>query len=268
MKLFKLLSSIGLVLASTLDSSAQGFSISPARIFLTGNPGETLSTTINISNSSDQQLSFNTRLQDWDRDSTGTKIYYASGTKPNSNSNWVSLTTNTVTIGPGETIQAALTMHVPNDARATTNSMLFFTQIAPQEKNNDPNKKIGINVLMEVGVQLYYIPPALNHGDLEFIDFQDFGLKSDSKVRKVALKIHNTGAINKDAFVRMELTNKETGEEIKIAAVPLAMLPEATQWVYIELPTNLKGNYLAVALLDAGKSYDLKVAEKEIIYTP
>lgn len=267
MRLYHLLSGIGLVLASFMDSQAQGFSISPARIFLTGSAGETLSTTITISNSSGRKLSFNTRLQDWDRDSTGTKIYYPPGTRPNSNAEWVSLTTSNITILPGETIQAALTMHVPAAIKTQSNSMLFFTQVAPQEKDNDPDKHIGINVLMEVGVQLYHTPPALNNGELEFLDFKDLGINpANPKIRRVALEIHNTGAINKDANLRMELTHKQTGEEIKIPSVSLAMLPQATQWLYVELPSNLKGNYLAVALLDAGKSYDLKVAEKEINY--
>jgi hypothetical protein len=79
--------------------------------------------------------------------------------------------------------------------------------------------------------------------------------------------VKNTGQINKDAYVRFELTNTETGEEIPIKAVAIAMLPSSDQWVQIDLPEKLAaGHYLAVAILDAGSQYDLKIAEKEITY--
>ncbi len=81
------------------------------------------------------------------------------------------------------------------------------------------------------------------------------------------IHVKNTGQINKDAYVRFELTNTETGEEIPIKAVAIAMLPSSDQWVQIDLPEKLAaGRYLAVAILDAGSQYDLKIAEKEITY--
>lgn len=80
------------------------------------------------------------------------------------------------------------------------------------------------------------------------------------------VKVKNTGQINKDAYVRFELTNIETGEEIPVKSIAVAMLPEAEQWIQLDLPATLKGRYLAVAILDAGAQYDLKIAEKEITY--
>ncbi|MNM80136.1 hypothetical protein D3C81_920870 [compost metagenome] len=50
-------------------------------------------------------------------------------------------------------------------------------------------------------------------------------------------------------------------------AVAIAMLPDSEQWVRVDLPHKLApGRYLAVAILDAGSQYDLKIAEKEITY--
>ncbi|MET4141591.1 hypothetical protein [Pedobacter sp. UYP1] len=259
-------------LAMTLPDPAkgQGFSISPARIFLTGNPGETVSQTVTFGNTSAGVLSFVTRIQDWNRDSLGTKIYYDSNTLPLSNANWLTLSSNNVAVQPGENKQVNVSMTIPADAKKLTTSMLFFTQVKEQEAQQKNVAKVGINVLMEVGIQVYYVPRGLNPGELEFLSFDDRGVYENGKAksRRLALKIHNKGNLNKDAFIRFELTNKETGEEIKIKPEVLAMLPDATQWVMVDLPTDLKGKFLAVALLDAGSSYDLKVAEKEIIYRP
>lgn len=251
-------------------ASGQGFSISPSRIFFSGNPGETVSQTVLFGNTSDKPLSFITRIQDWDRDSLGTKVYYDSNTMPLSNAKWITLSSNAVTVQPGENKQVIVSLTIPAEAKKLTNSMLFFTQVKEQESPQKVVAKIGLNVLMEVGIQVYYVPRGLNAGELEFLSFEDRGAYDNgkSKSRRLALKIHNRGNLNKDAFIRFELTNKETGEEIKIKPQVIAMLPEATQLIIVDLPTELKGKFLAVALLDAGSSYDLKVAEKEIIYRP
>jgi len=259
-------------LAFTLPTavSGQGFSIAPSRVFFSGNPGETVTRDLVFTNTSGKKMSFVTKMQDWDRDSIGNKVYYASNTMPVSNAQWLSLPGNEITVEPGETKQVSLTMVIPPTAKKLSHSMVFFTQRHEQQPLTNTKAGIGINVIMEVGIQVYYTPPGLNGGDLEFKAFEDRGIIETEGVknRKIALKIHNNGDLNKDAWVKLELTNKETGEEVKIAPAIIAMLPGATQWVTINLPAHLKGKFLAIAMLDAGSFYDLKVAEKELIYRP
>jgi len=260
--------SLALTLAHT--AKGQGFSVSPSRIFFSGNPGETTSQTINFSNTSGAPISFTTKIQDWNRDSVGVKIYYEAGTLPLSNAKWLSVASNSIVIKPGEIKKVVVSMQIPKDANQLTHSMIFFTQVKEQQAQNTTGTGIGVNLLLEVGVQAYYVPKGLNAGDIEFISFDDRGAYDDGKIksRRMALKIHNNGHLNKDAFIKVELTNKETGEEIKIDPKSIAMLPGATQTVLLDLPANLKGKFLVVALIDAGSVYDLKVAEKEILYRP
>lgn len=261
---------LGLVSVLLTNAMGQGFSVSPSRLVFNGNPGETLSQSVTFSNNSATSLFFINRIQDWDRDSLGNKIYYDRNTRSLSNANWLSLSSNSVEIKPGETKQVIVSMNIPADAKTLTHSMIFFTQVKEQLAQQAKGTSIGINILMEVGVQVYYAPKGLNAGEFEFLAFDDHGTMEQNgvKMRTLALKVHNKGDINKDATVKFELSNKETGEEIKLAPQIIAMLPDATQWVMMKLPANLKGKFLAVALLDAGSTYDLKVAEKEIIYSP
>lgn len=259
-----------LVFALLHTAKGQGFSVSPSRIIFSGNPGETVTQTITFSNSSSTPLTFVNRVQDWDRDSLGTKVYYDRNTRPLSNANWINLSSNNTVLKAGETKQIIVSLTIPADAAKLTHSMIFFTQVKDQLPQAVTGISLGINVLMEVGVQVYYTPKGLSSGEFEFMAFEDRGPidKSGQKFRQLAVKVHNKGAINKDATVRLELTNKETGEEIKIDPKIIAMLPETTEWILLDLPANLKGKFLAVVLLDAGSTYDLKVAEKEVIYRP
>jgi len=248
----------------------QGISISPSRIFFTGDPGQTVSQTITFSNTSNTELYFVANLKDWDRDSVGVKKYYSEGQKPQSNAAWLTLSENTVRLAAGETKSVNLSMTIPKNpaSRQLTNTMLFFTQV--KEQKAALQNGLHMNVLIEVGIQIYHTPSGLNPGDLEFLAFEDRHVtpnKTGLPVRRMDIHVKNTGQINKDAYVRFELTNTETGEEIPVKTVAIAMLPHSDQWVQIDLPEKLvAGNYLAVAILDAGNQYDLKIAEKEITY--
>lgn len=266
--IFVLCFGIAFCLSNTL-AYGQGISVSPSRIFFKGEAGQIVTQTITFTNSSKTNFNFIPSIKDWDRDSLGVKKYYPLGELDRSNGAWLSLSESSVHLGPGETTTVNLSMQIPTNRPATelTNSMVFFTQVKEQQRQ-DLQQGLGINVLLEVGVQVYHLPSGLSSGDLEFLAFEDEGIlptKADN-IRRMAVKIKNTGEINKDAYVRFELTSIETGDEIPIKSIAVAILPNAEQWIHLDLPADLKGHYLAVAILDAGSQYDLKVAEKEIQY--
>ncbi len=248
---------------------AQGISVSPSRIFFKGEPGQTVSQTITLNNATSTEFNFVANLKDWDRDSLGNKRYYPAGQRKQSNAAWLSLSENSTHLAPGETKLLNLTMTIPPAGQTSrlTNSMLFLTQVKEQQKGLQNG--LNVNVLLEVGIQVYHTPAGLDAGNLEFMAFEDRGIVSEPtshNVRRMQVKIKNTGQINKDGYLRFELTNTATGEEVPVKATAIAILPEAEQWIQVDLPAELKGPYLAVAILDAGSQYDLKIAEKEITY--
>ncbi len=250
-------------------ATGQGIAVSPSRIFFEGTPGQTVSQLITFTNTSSSEFNFVARMKDWERDSLGVKVYFPPGSKASSNVSWLQLSENAIQLAPGESKSMNLTIRIPDDSTSSrqTNSMIFFTQVKKQLENQKPG--FNMNVLLEVGVQVYYTPSGLSRGDLEFLAFEDRGdvKLGERTARQVDIKIKNTGQINKDAYVRFELTNIQTGEEIPIESIAVAMMPHAQQWVRFLLPENLPaGKFLAVAILDAGSQYDLKIAEKEIIY--
>lgn len=69
-------------------------------------------------------------------------------------------------------------------------------------------------------------------------------------------------------MLKIELTNQKTGEEIKITPHDLAIMPQDTQLVYIDLPENVtSGDYLIIAMLDSDSNpnhNNIKVAKKTI----
>jgi len=189
------------------------------------------------------------------------------GTLPNSNAKGITLPGTNFQLNPKEKKSFTVSMVIPKAGNSvSTNSMLFFTQTNAKAPNMEGNAGIGVKVSLELGVQLFYIPADAKKGELKFLAFEQQSTTVEQKqAEQLAVKFENTGEIPKDGFIRFELTNKQTGEEIKLKPIPIAIMPLDHQWAYCALPYALvPGEYLAVAILDAGGNNDLKVAEKDI----
>ncbi|MBE8722072.1 fimbrial biogenesis chaperone [Sphingobacterium pedocola] len=256
---------LSLFILTVGSSYAQDISVSPSVITLSGNPGETISETLTITNSGKMPYEFLVSIKDWKREISGNKVHADAGTLPNSNSAWIRVAENSFVIKPGERKLVTIYMEIPAEGvgHVASNSMVFLTQTNPQESATNESA-IGIKIAYEFGVQLFYNPAAAQKGEIEYEQLT-FISAQDEKAAKVQLQYKNDGDVNKTGTIRVELTNKESGEEFKLQPVPFAIMPHDVQIMQIALPAGMpKGNYLLVSLLDAGAGYNLKVAEKDI----
>lgn len=249
------------LILKTSTGMGQGAAVAPSRIFFSGAPGQVFNQLVEISNTGTRPLLFNVSVKDWERDSTGNKVYYKPGTLPASNARWLEVVPRTIEIPPGSKKSVTVMMRVPDTSAGVTNSMLFFTQVVEQQPAAEKSKAggIGISIQLEFGIHIYNTPPGFSKRELDFIEFKD------SK-RNIALKIKNTGEVVTDAYLRFEMTNKVTGEEIMIDPLSLSIMPLAEQIVSIGLPAHIKGKFLIVAILDNGAGTKLKIAEKDVAY--
>src|SRR5690606_11156184 len=126
---------------------------------------------ITFTNISSQDFDFVAGMKDWNRDSLGRKEYFQPGSLAESNASWLQLSQNAVELKAGETKAINLSVTIPNDSaqKLQTRSMIFFTQVKKAEENTKPG--LNVNVLLEIGIQVYHTPPALTAGELEFVSF-------------------------------------------------------------------------------------------------
>lgn len=242
---------------------SQSISMSPTRLFFTGNPGDKITQTVTLHNSSDKDYVFNLNYKDWEREADGNKIYFDPGTSKISNAAWVSTLENSVTIPAKSTKEIAVTMQIPANASKTavTNSMLFFTQLPQQADQARVQNGIGIITLFEVGLHIFYTPAGNNVKSLDITNIAEVSTANTAN-RKVAVSIHNDGNTISDATVEFELTNTDDGKEIKLPAVSISMMPNTHQVVQFALPENISGNFLGVSIVKIAGSNDLRVGEK------
>lgn len=247
----------------SFSTSAQGISMSPTRLFLTGSPGETINEPVVLSNSSNTDYVFNVNLKDWKRKVDGEKVYSEAGSLENSNSSWISTVETSVSLPAKSSKEVMVTMKIPENASTTevTNSMLFFTQIGKQQDREVQQNGIGIITLFEFGLHVYYTPPANNEKSLNIVSIEKL---TDEKTdtHKVEVGVENDGNVVNDATVQLELTNTESGEEVKLKPINISMLPGANQTVKFSIPESLKGAYFGVSIIKMAGTNDLRVGEK------
>lgn len=252
-----------LLLVIGLSAKAQGVSMSPTRLFFTGNPGELVTQNVIMHNASENDYIFNINSKDWNRDEIGTKIYFDAGKLKQSNSNWVSTMQTNINLPAKSKQEVLVTMRIPNDASTTelTNSMLFFTQIGKQKDQPKLDKGIGIIALFEFGLHVYYTPPANKTTSLEIMEIST---SSDKNINPEAIlvRVFNDGTVVNDAAVELELTHVDSGEEIKLSPINISMMPDTYQTITHKLPNKLKGKYLGVIILKMAGTNDLRIGEK------
>lgn len=242
---------------------AQGISMSPTRLFFSGNPGETISLPVTLSNSSENDYVFNINTKDWNRDEYGTKIYFDSGSLENSNASWISTVESSLSIPKKTDREIMVKMTIPADASTTelTNSMLFFTQIGKQEDKPKREMGIGIIPLFEFGLHIYHTPPGNSTRSLDIEGIENT-FNEANQIQLVKVRLYNDGNVVNDASAELELTNTTTGEDIKLDPINLSMMPKTYQTVIFQLPKNLQGTYLGVSIIKMAGTNDLRVGEK------
>lgn len=246
-----------MLLHTSVFCVAQGLSMSPTRLFFSGNPGDVVRQTIKLHNSSDRSYSLTTHMKDWDRGEDGEKKYYEAGTLPQSNAVWLSVSENTVTLAPGSTKEITVTMRIPAAAAANvTNSMLFFTQLPTQEDHRKSTQGLGVITLFELGAHIYNTPPQNLRQHIEITAMD----QNDSN--QLLVQVRNDGNTVADATVKFEMTHTATGAEHKLQPVSISMLPGTVQIIRFQLPDQLSGDYLGVALVQTSASNDVEVGEK------
>jgi len=248
---------------SGLSMFSQGISMSPTRLFFTGNPGETITEPVILSNTSDTDYVFNVNTKDWKREEDGNKVYFDASKLEHSNANWISTVATSINLPAKSTLEIIVTMRIPSDASTSevTNSMLFFTQIGKQKDIAEQQNGIGIIALFEFGLHVYHTPVNNNVKSLDIVSIEEL-TDTTSTVKKVAVGVENDGNVVNDATVEMEFTNTTSGEEFKLKPINISMLPGTKQVVKFEVPEGISGSYLGVSIIKMAGTNDLRVGEK------
>jgi|APCry1669189567_1035234.scaffolds.fasta_scaffold09030_2 hypothetical protein len=262
-----------------------GFTVSPTKLYFKQSAGTTDAKTITISNNTSGTFVLVCSFNDWQRDSTGQKIFAKTGEAyPNGISNNLKVVPGQFTLTPGDIKTIDVTLQLPPGGdSATKTAMLYLVQRNSNtlEKNADNKVQTNFKYSLKVNVQVYNEPPQMQTKN---IDLQDAYLTSalvktpadttqkNKRTDSILVKrytlnavIKNIGNLVTEGQVRFELTNSKTTYEFKPKPIEFNTMPNDKLVIPQALPADLpKGIYTLDTIVDFGSDQALKVAETEI----
>ncbi len=226
---------------------AADIGISPPRLELTLEPGETVTETITLLTDAIQEQQIQVLVEDFTLDPKGDLSTLPPGSLEYSASNWFQPELTDFVIAGGEGQQFRLSVTVPDDTSlaGTYQGMVFFTVVPPPTETSG----IGVVTTARIGLAVYVTIISTEQGGSELVDF--FQEEDGSLTFAVA----NTGNTVMRLAGRIELRN-EAGETKYVLEVPdVPVLRESEREVTLELPEDMEpGFYTALALVEDSRS--------------
>jgi len=251
---------------TAVSVSAQKIGIQPSILEFHVMPGVTETQVIHISNMSDHKISFEAYLADWLRDSTGAHHYYRPDTLQRSCASWVKLSKYFIEIAPGKSEDLLVRLQGPADTGGFAQmkwAMLFLQSAAEQDSAAQNSKQFNTKIkeLLRVGIHIYQTPPTVTRMSAKAVSLQPV---PDQK-NAYDFYMQNTGQTMLQCKVHLELTNVETGKEIKLDRTEFPVFPEGKRVVRLTISDTVpKGKYSALAILDIGEDSALEAIERTI----
>lgn len=226
----------------------------PSRLFFYQQEGLVQTKTIHLINRSAKKVVCRAEILDWQRDSSGNKIYYPESTLPSSASRIMSVQHNTIVLEPEEDKEITIRMDMKNGEAGFKNSMLFFTQI-----DTDSLRK-GLKILIQLGVHLYSLPQKYVEKQVKInkATWQD----KDS-ITSLHLDISNKTQGVIDTEIKAEIFSEDGNRLDESKKVPVSSMPGDSFRVNIPfIKTNkLQNARKIIVYIDNGFEYPLQVVE-------
>jgi len=226
---------------------AQAIGGSPLTLELKGKPGETVSSSVSITNESKQESEAKVYLGDWDRDIKGENRFFPPATVDHSCAGWIEFSPNSLVLKPGDQLPVKIAVKIPQKAAGTYWAILFAEQ-----KPRKGERTVAIYSTMRVGVKVYLtiVGTEENAGQITNLAVNP---PAKEKPRTVQVEYLNSGNLSQQCTGKVELRN-ENGETIKKLEIEkFYVLPGAKRILEIPLKDALApGNYTALAVVDYG----------------
>ena len=227
-----------------------GVSISPVRLDLNADPGDTLSNQIKLYNPTDGVISISLKMQDIQPVGDDGDL---SLTDPDDNSSysvakWVTITPTEVTLNPKEQKTVDVTINIPNDAEPGGHFGNVLASTISAKENSETGSSVstgrGTHILMRVS------------GDVtESLVIDEFTAPSFSEYGPIDFEVifQNTGNVHLRPAGYISITNS-AGKEIAQLDLPQKnVLPEAKRSVETQLEDKrLIGRYTALVVGNYG----------------
>ena len=225
-------------------------SVGPLTVKLQATSGETASSTLNVTNTGEEEIEVDIRLVDWMRTPEGNLQFLAPGSTERSCANWLTYSPTGLTLNPGEKTQVSVNIDVPNEAKGDHWAMLLVTE--KPKAVDDEEQEVSTRVTVNYAVKIVQKDPQNNKKNAKITNIKV------TKKSPISLSIiyENSGPTHLQSSGTVEIRNirGETIKEYEIEEFPT--LPGEEHKIEVtdnKNPDPLEpGTYYAVVVMDYG----------------
>jgi hypothetical protein len=240
--------------------------VDPLEVTILAAGTDRVSSSFSLSNTSDNPVQATISRSDWDRAENGDNRFLAAGSTGKSCGSRLSVSPLSVRVEPHSS--RIVRLAVQSGAALTRECWdIIFIEEVPQRTTTKGN---SLQYIFRTGVKVYVAPPGLSRdGAIEDMAIVDApaakpGSSAPAKPvnnasppaaakRQIAIRFHNTGAMNFVAKGRLEFRRLDNSLATQVPIAEFPTLPGAIRRVLVDVPNDLAtGDYVVLALIDFG----------------
>jgi P pilus assembly chaperone PapD len=259
-----------MLIAQSAYMNAQSVSISPSRLYFKTPVGEMKTQEVSITNNSSASQSFTVSFSDFEAaGNQGKSQFMKAGESVNSCADWLNATPSFFEIGPGETQKIKILLQVPSTPEANKVKWAAMqVKITKEKKDPGTGDKtaigMGVTETFQFVVHIFQSPPSVTFKNAEIKNFREITSVNDT-CRVLSLLLKNSGEAILDCAAYIEMTNVNTGNEVRQKPIAFTVLPGSEREIKFTIPSNTpKGKYSVLGVVDYGSRENVQAAEIEV----
>jgi hypothetical protein len=235
-----------LILVSSLASAAD-IGLSPARLELSGEPGQTLTETITILTDTVAEQQVQVEVSDFTISPEGELGTLPAGSLEESAAPWIQPEVSDFILAGAEGREFNISLTIPDDPNleGTYHAMVFFTVIPPITDTSG----IGVITTTQIGLTIYVNIAGTEDNTAELVDFY----QDDPSTMSFAVANLGNTIMRLSGNIEMRDENGNAKYVIEIPDTPI--LRGSEREVTVNIPEEIEpGSYVALALIEDSRS--------------
>lgn len=216
-------------------------------------PGESKQIKITLFNDKDQTEIVDLKLCDYSCNSQGQHFYETCEPQARSNKNWITLSSDRISLNPGDKTNVHYTVNVPRD-EALKGSYWSVLLIEPTEAD-PPEKQSAEGYHLFVKIRFaYHIVTDVSEG-IRKLKVVQKEIQEVNGNKYLGIDIANTGEVFQNPLLTLKLYNKEGDLKNTLKAQSERLYPGNSQRYLLNIQDVPSNRYTAFMLLDNGDQH-------------
>ncbi len=203
---------------------------------------------IAIENTGNQPQSVKLFLQDYSYKSDGTTSYTAPHTNDKTNSEWIKINTNLVTLKAKQKTEVYYEITIP-DTISEPGSYWSVIMVEPVDEIKPDHNKQGVNITSIIRYAIQVITNFDSEKAKPDLKFEGVKIEKEEGRRILKVDISNTGNLYCKPTVNIEIYNKTNGQKLEnISSQAMGLLPQTSKSFHIDISKIPPDRYNAVLI--------------------